>query len=284
MRDLSHYCDLGFEGIVGGKVTVWSYCRGLWRSIQLHTTADPICNTVWGRQKYGRGGCQHILLWRGHTCWLSSTTCLTWVIDEYKVCNGVCSHLSAEKMTQQIHLQCHPQVLIMRTIFCSTNWVRDRFVLFTWVCCRICRDLTDSISGKCSCTGSLFLFEQLLTVHEEAVVGAFLRLPLPAVAWQGDTDSSWAGECCRQSSAMTKTLPECAYGATVQKYRVCSGADVLILKLCVGAHYHPFLYSYYFWLLFQSPRKCDHTLSNLRLKELAAECGGSDDSTCCTIK
>ncbi len=45
----------------------------------------------------------------------------------------------------------------------------------------------------------------LLFVSVEVVAGAFLLLPSPAVAWQGDTatDSSWAGECRRQSSGMT---------------------------------------------------------------------------------
>lgn len=83
-------------------------------------TPKPICNTcVRRRQKYGRGGCQHILLWRGHTRRLSGTTCLTRVTDEHKVCDGVCSHLSAEKMSKQIHPWCRPRVLIMRSIFCN---------------------------------------------------------------------------------------------------------------------------------------------------------------------
>lgn len=237
MRDLSHYCDFGLVGFVSRKVPACSYCRGLQRSIQLHTTAEPICITVWGWQKYGRGRCQHILLWRGHTCWLSSTTCLTRVIDEYKVCNGVCSHLSAEEMTQQIHLQCHPQVLIMRTIFCSTDWVRDRFVLFTWVCGRIYRALTDSISGKCSCTGSLFLFEQ----HPDcACGGGCWCFPAPAFArcgLAGRHRQLLSRKVLQAELGRDKTLPECAYGPTVQKYKQCSGADVLHDS---ETHYHPF--------------------------------------------
>lgn len=44
-----------------------------------------------------------------------------------------------------------------------------------------------------------------LFVCVEVGAGAFMRLPLPAVAWQGDAaaDSSGAGECRRQSSGMT---------------------------------------------------------------------------------
>lgn len=39
-------------------------------------------------------------------CVLASTACLTAVSDERKVCAGVCSHLSAEEASQQLHLRC----------------------------------------------------------------------------------------------------------------------------------------------------------------------------------
>lgn len=57
-------------------------------------------------------------------------------------------------------------------------------------------NLRDLIFKKCCCAGYFFLrcavVCSCLCVCVEVVSGAFMRLPLPAVAWQGDTaaDSS----------------------------------------------------------------------------------------------
>lgn len=57
--DLAQRCDLERVGFGGGKVRVFSCRGGLRRSIRIPSAA--LC----GRQQYGRGGCQHMLLWRG---------------------------------------------------------------------------------------------------------------------------------------------------------------------------------------------------------------------------
>lgn len=63
--DLAQCCDLERVGFGGGKVRVFSCRGGPRRSIRIPSAA--LC----GRQQYGRGGCQHMLLWRGGPCMLT---------------------------------------------------------------------------------------------------------------------------------------------------------------------------------------------------------------------
>lgn len=163
----------------------------------------------------------HTAIERAHTRWISSTTCLTRVTDEHKVCNGVRSHLSAEEMSKQIYLWCRPQVLIVRSIFCNKGvWVwehlRDRLIVFAW----IWSIFNYIYVKKMQLYLPSFLFKQLCApvfvcrwcFHAACLCPLRLgreRLPLTASERESATGRAWAW----------RTLLEHAYDSTESRYK-----------------------------------------------------------------
>lgn len=117
--------------------------------------------------------------------------------------------------------------------------------MFAWIWNRSFKDLADFDVRRIEFyLHSFFPHPGLSTyvrlfVCVEVGAGAFMRLPLPAVAWQGDAaaDSSGAGECRRQSSGMTNPsgarlwlnrarIPDALTSCTILKMRVSRAENI----------------------------------------------------------
>lgn len=163
-------------------------CEGAF-SYTLHQSPSVTLVCVGGESVPGEDASTYCYGESTHTRWISSTTCLTRVTDEHKVCNGVRSRLSAEEMSKQIYLWRRPQVLIARSIFCNSRQSARAFQRHVYYVCMNRKQIELYLCGGNAVV--LALCRVWTVVFSCSCVSLVLSccLPLPAVAWQGDADS-----------------------------------------------------------------------------------------------